>query len=598
MQKDVNSKNLDEDEVVLSPELLGVLSKSLVNSLANEFLMLKRFDSFEKLLKYLDLSWGSPYAYSFTRSENAFCSAISYAPFELIEKMMPSFLVANQIAIAFEGFRGFEVEKPLSVAFCNAMDLKEQNDLSNFEKVKHKILKIIEIDNKEGLFSFEKKLSFNENKYFPIPYKTSYYSELTLMALVFALNDDDISKSFFTSNRMKGTLSGILKESSKAAILTNISFWQNYPVASKILFEEVFKNIKKPSEIKNIYEVPISSKVLQSFIFNNQDSIREVCIPKLLPYISSSLELLNFSERLDVFGKGLALFLSDSIYGKEVFVEVLRKILSKEFVPENSNKFFLQQLLLKGERKFVEIAEGLYKDFLSNQHSQRACAEASKSVSSDEKATGHLEEKQKEVDIGKEVDIYEMIFKEISEDKKKDLIKNFFYFPKEDWARAVKAAGGAKVLIGFNKERSGLDESFLMLALGKKGIDGFRFAVDVFNSEGLLKEALDEKAWVLSGSTRKKGDVLAYCVANGAQEAVEYIYELCPEIQSKSAKATVKKMVDSNISTSDTQRAQSAFDLLTLKQNLLNSEEVSKGSQDNKENDESLKKSNVFKRML
>lgn len=83
------------------------------------------------------------------------------------------------------------------------------------------------------------------------------------------------------------------------------------------------------------------------------------------------------------------------------------------------------------------------------------------------------------------------------------------------------------------------DGSLMMKAI-HAGPEMFALALEAGKREGNLKAALETTAWIVeTGSLRKKGDALAYCVANERLEAAREILAACPEASPKYAKDAV-----------------------------------------------------------
>lgn len=122
---------------------------------------------------------------------------------------------------------------------------------------------------------------------------------------------------------------------------------------------------------------------------------------------------------------------------------------------------------------------------------------------------------------------------------------------------------GPEALLSCQGKRSGLDPSFLMIVAEKGSLEFFGLAMDFLEASGHLDEALSQKAWVIGGSSRKKGDALALCVSLGKLDFAEAILARRPQLwkttPSKAVVAAMAKAGDSGAAA-----ALSAFESLAL----------------------------------
>jgi hypothetical protein len=71
----------------------------------------------------------------------------------------------------------------------------------------------------------------------------------------------------------------------------------------------------------------------------------------------------------------------------------------------------------------------------------------------------------------------------------------------------------------------------------------FEAALDWFDKKGILDPIASAKAWVhASCETRKKGDLLAFCVAEGSIELARALLAKRPQIDRKSAREAAKAL--------------------------------------------------------
>lgn len=102
---------------------------------------------------------------------------------------------------------------------------------------------------------------------------------------------------------------------------------------------------------------------------------------------------------------------------------------------------------------------------------------------------------------------------------------------------------GLDAVQAFPGARKGLDSSATMWILAKAPAPIFEAALDWFAERGALAEQACSKAWVYQGSaTRKKGDLLAACVAFGKLEAAEALLARAPTLDTRPARDVAKAM--------------------------------------------------------
>ncbi len=136
----------------------------------------------------------------------------------------------------------------------------------------------------------------------------------------------------------------------------------------------------------------------------------------------------------------------------------------------------------------------------------------------------------------------------------------------KQWLHAMLAPDNKiDALLAYQNERNGLDPSFLMDLAHSPAI--FGYTLDLLEQQNLLDQALAEQAWVVG--KRKKGDVLAYCVAQGCLEACDLIHAKRPQVNLKFASKALQKIhANEDYYAVNKTKAQSAFDQLLLKQHL------------------------------
>lgn len=102
---------------------------------------------------------------------------------------------------------------------------------------------------------------------------------------------------------------------------------------------------------------------------------------------------------------------------------------------------------------------------------------------------------------------------------------------------------GIQAAQGFPPHRKGLDASLTMLVAHKAPQPIFRAVIEWFASRGGLAEQASAKAWVYQGAeTRKKGDLLADCVARGNLDQARLLLVLLPGADIKPAREVARAM--------------------------------------------------------
>jgi hypothetical protein len=95
----------------------------------------------------------------------------------------------------------------------------------------------------------------------------------------------------------------------------------------------------------------------------------------------------------------------------------------------------------------------------------------------------------------------------------------------------------------FPGHRKGLDSSISMWIAHKAPLPIFQATLDWFEAQGGLLEQACSKAWVYQGhETRKKGDLLADCVARGNVEQARAVLAKLPDAETKSARDVARAM--------------------------------------------------------
>lgn len=109
----------------------------------------------------------------------------------------------------------------------------------------------------------------------------------------------------------------------------------------------------------------------------------------------------------------------------------------------------------------------------------------------------------------------------------------------------VLDAAGPRAVAEHPGPRKGLDYSALMCVAQHGSLDMFEAALDWAERHGALDECAEAKAWVMSeGSTRKKGDLLALCVALADLDKAAALLARRPDFKMTSARDTAKAMGD------------------------------------------------------
>lgn len=126
---------------------------------------------------------------------------------------------------------------------------------------------------------------------------------------------------------------------------------------------------------------------------------------------------------------------------------------------------------------------------------------------------------------------------------------------------------GIQMAQSFPGHRKGLDASLSMWIARKAPLPIFEACLDWFSSQGdgeLLRQA-EAKSWVYNGhETRKKGDLLALCVAEGKVEYAQALLRRLPDLDTRSAKDVAKAMA-SKVSGGAGSQAMSSWETLLLK---------------------------------
>ena len=115
-------------------------------------------------------------------------------------------------------------------------------------------------------------------------------------------------------------------------------------------------------------------------------------------------------------------------------------------------------------------------------------------------------------------------------------------------------------------DRKGLDKTPLMIFAGLSCPETFEAALDWLAAEGVLRELAGAKAWVYSADdSRKKGDLLAFCVAEGRADLAECLLKRLPDLDLKPARDVAKAMAQKS-KTSAGSLALSAWESVLLGQ--------------------------------
>lgn len=115
-------------------------------------------------------------------------------------------------------------------------------------------------------------------------------------------------------------------------------------------------------------------------------------------------------------------------------------------------------------------------------------------------------------------------------------------------------------------DRKGLDKTPLMIFAGLATPDAFDAALGWIAKEGCLQELASAKAWVYNADeTRKKGDLLAFCVAEGRADLAESLLRRLPGLDLKPARDVAKAMAQKS-KTSAGSVALSAWESILLRQ--------------------------------
>lgn len=102
---------------------------------------------------------------------------------------------------------------------------------------------------------------------------------------------------------------------------------------------------------------------------------------------------------------------------------------------------------------------------------------------------------------------------------------------------------GIEVAQKFPGHRKGLDASLGMWVAHKAPLHIFQAVVEWFDAHGGLGEQASAKAWVYQGhETRKKGDLLADCVARGSLDQARFLLARLPGADTKPAREVAKAM--------------------------------------------------------
>lgn len=129
---------------------------------------------------------------------------------------------------------------------------------------------------------------------------------------------------------------------------------------------------------------------------------------------------------------------------------------------------------------------------------------------------------------------------------------------------------GIQTAQSFPGHRKGLDASLSMWIARKAPLPIFEACLDWFASQGdgELQLQAEAKSWVYNGhETRKKGDLLALCVAEGKVEYAQALLHRLPDLDTRSAKDVAKAMA-SKVSGGVGSQALSSWETLLLKKAL------------------------------
>ena len=116
--------------------------------------------------------------------------------------------------------------------------------------------------------------------------------------------------------------------------------------------------------------------------------------------------------------------------------------------------------------------------------------------------------------------------------------------PRPEIVLAGLSAMGLEAFDRYPEEsRKGHDKTALMLFAGLASPPVFDAALGWLDSQGALRRHASSKAWVFSdGETRKKGDLLAFCVASGRADLALTLLGRIPDLDLKCAKAVAASM--------------------------------------------------------
>lgn len=108
---------------------------------------------------------------------------------------------------------------------------------------------------------------------------------------------------------------------------------------------------------------------------------------------------------------------------------------------------------------------------------------------------------------------------------------------------SLQACGKDRFLVYPNDGREGLDSSCIMLIALHGNDEVFEAALKWLDGQGILDEAASKKAWVMNESnTRKKGDLLAFCVAKADLNKAKLFLKIRPDWKTTLARDTAKAM--------------------------------------------------------
>lgn len=126
----------------------------------------------------------------------------------------------------------------------------------------------------------------------------------------------------------------------------------------------------------------------------------------------------------------------------------------------------------------------------------------------------------------------------------------------------VLNAAGADAIAAHPGARKGLDRSALMILASEASSPLFETALEWADARGALDECAEAKAWVMNeGNTRKKGDLLAHCVAIADLDKASALLARRPDFKMTSARDTARAM-GSKLHSERAGRAVSAWETL------------------------------------